>query len=369
MPSAKSSNRRNIVGVNAETVTNVTSNDFPGHWPGEDHSWNVSKFRETLRIQFFRNDRFHAEFDIVHVDASIANAFRRIMMAEVHSFAIEQCYFLNNTSVIQDEVLAHRLGLVPIVGNHRTMRNMKWHRRGNDPKTGQPYQPTVYDTLILHLQATCERIPNAPKGETDPDKLYRNHTVYARDLEWRPANEAQKEMFGSEPVRAGNPDIVIAKLRPGQELIVTSHAVKGLGKDHAKFSPVATAMYRLLPQITIKETITGKAAERLQKCFSKGVIEIVDGEAKVVNPRNDMVSREVLRHEEFKGKVELGRVRDHFIFSVESAGQWDSDEIFLEAVGILQAKCERLKRHTQRMLQLEAEKADRETKPEAMEED
>lgn len=62
---------------------------------------------------------------------------------------------------------------------------------------------------------------------------------------------------------------------------------------------------------------------------------------------------------------------------VESAGQWDSDEIFLEAVGILQAKCERLKRHTQRMLQQEAEKADREgsiesetgsDEPEAMEE-
>jgi hypothetical protein len=50
-------------------------------------------------------------------------------------------------------------------------------------------------------------------------------------------------------------------------------------------------------------------------------------------------------------------------------GQWDSDEIFLEAVSILQAKCERLKRHTQRMLQLAAEKADREGAPEPMQED
>lgn len=79
-------------------------------------------------MDFFRNDRHNAEFDLVHIDASIANAFRRIMMAEVHSFAVEHCYVLNNTSVIQDEVLAHRLGFIPIVGNHEAMRSMKWHR-------------------------------------------------------------------------------------------------------------------------------------------------------------------------------------------------------------------------------------------------
>jgi DNA-directed RNA polymerase I and III subunit RPAC1 len=196
---------------------------------------------------------------------------------------------------------------------------MHWPKKGLD-KNGNPMPPTIWDTLILHLEVACERIPGAPKGETNPDKLYRNHTVYARDLQWRPAGTEQVTQFGENPVRAGNPDIVIAKLRPGQEIIVTSHAVKGLGKDHAKFSPVATAGYRLLPQITIKEPIRGKAAERFQKCFPKGVVEIVDGEAKVVNPRNDTVSREVLRHEEFKGKVELGRVRDHFICKFSPKG-------------------------------------------------
>ncbi|KAI5818645.1 DNA-directed RNA polymerase [Pyronema omphalodes] len=355
-----SSDRRNIVGINAETVSNVTSTDFPGHWPGEDHSWNLEKFRNTFKVDFYKNDKHHAEFDLIHIDASIANAFRRIMMAEVHSFAIEQCYILNNTSVIQDEVLAHRLGFIPIVGNHETMRNMKWARKGIDPKTNAEYPPTVNDTLILHLEVACQRIPGASKNETDPDKLYTGHTVYARDLQWRPANSTQQIKFGDDPVRAGNPDIVIAKLRPGQEIVVTSHAIKGLGKDHAKFSPVATAGYRLLPTIDIKEPITGKSAERFQKCFPPGVVEIINGEAKVVAPRNDTVSREVLRHEEFKGKVQLGRVRDHFIYFVESAGQWDSDEIFLESINILQAKVNRLKKHTLRMLQQEEEQAERE---------
>lgn len=46
------------------------------------------------------------------------------------------------------------------------------------------------------------------------------------------------------------------------------------GKDHAKFSPVATASYRLLPEITLLQPIEGEAAERLKNCFSAGVIEV-----------------------------------------------------------------------------------------------
>lgn len=55
-----------------------------------------------------------ANFDLIGVDTSIANAFRRIMIAEVPSVAAEYVYIFNNTSVIQDEVLAHRIGLIPL---------------------------------------------------------------------------------------------------------------------------------------------------------------------------------------------------------------------------------------------------------------
>jgi DNA-directed RNA polymerase I and III subunit RPAC1 len=54
------------------------------------------------------------EFDMIGIDASIANAFRRILLAEIPTMAIEKVYINNNTSVIQDEVLAHRLGLIPL---------------------------------------------------------------------------------------------------------------------------------------------------------------------------------------------------------------------------------------------------------------
>jgi hypothetical protein len=60
-----------------------------------------------------------------------------------------------------------------------------------------------------------------------------------------------------------------------------------------------------------------------------------------------------------------------FIVSVESVGQWDSDAIFLEAVGILKAKANCIKRHMLQVLQRQQEQQDRDGEPEnedAMEE-
>jgi len=65
-------------------------------------------------VEIQESNSLEMEFDLVGVDASIANAFRRILLSEVPTMAIETVFVFNNTSVIQDEVLSHRLGLIPI---------------------------------------------------------------------------------------------------------------------------------------------------------------------------------------------------------------------------------------------------------------
>ena len=45
--------------------------------------------------------------------------------------------------------------------------------------------------------------------------------------------------------------MVIILTLPGQRIALEAHARKGVGKDHTKFSPVATASYRLLPGIYV----------------------------------------------------------------------------------------------------------------------
>lgn len=51
-------------------------------------------------------------------------------------------------------------------------------------------------------------------------------------------------------------------------------AIKGIGRDHAKFTPVSNASYKLLPSIQINGSVCGDLAKKLQKCFAKGVIDV-----------------------------------------------------------------------------------------------
>ncbi|CAB4057074.1 RPC40 [Lepeophtheirus salmonis] len=109
------------------------------------------------------------------------------------------------------------------------------------------------------------------------------------------------------------------------------------------FSPVCTAFYRLHPEISLslKSEIRDEAAIRLQESFSPGVIEInkKTGVAYIANPRYDMCSRNIMRHEDLKDKVTLSKIKDHFIFSIESTGALEPEDIFLQSVDILAEKC------------------------------
>lgn len=352
--------RRKTVGINPETVTNITATDFPGHYPGEDHAWSIEKFDRDLAVRFYKNEHDEATFSLIGVDASIANAFRRVLIAEVPSLAIENCFVLNNTSVIADEVLCHRLGLVPFKGSLKGLQQMRWFVKP-DPEAGIPGTAVNdYNTIVLKLQIKCEWKPNpSDDPEAEAEDKYNNSSVYARDIVWEPMGR-QAELFADGSIEPVNPDILLAKLRPGQEIDITMHAILGRGGDHAKFSPVGTATYRLLPKIDILKPILNQDAEKFAKCFPPGVIkvdritpkeaqsnpELADHEgdkiARVQDPMRDTVSRECMRHDEFAKKVKLGRVQDHFIFNIESTGQFPSDVLFLQSIGVLKAKAKRL---------------------------
>ncbi|XP_057271338.1 DNA-directed RNA polymerases I and III subunit RPAC1 isoform X4 [Pezoporus wallicus] len=275
-------------------VRNVHTTDFPGNYSGYDDAWDQRRFEQAFRVDVIREEGDALEFDMVGIDAAIANAFRRILLAEVPTMAVEKVFVYNNTSIVQDEILAHRLGLIPIRAD-----------------------PRLFE--------------------------YRNQ-VYSKHMTWVPLGN-QTDLFPDADFRPVHDDILIALLRPGQEIDVLMHCVKGIGKDHAKFSPVATASYRLLPDITLLQPIEDEAAEMLQKCFSPGVIEIqnIKGKkvARVANARLDTFSREVFRHESLKNLVRLARVRNHYIFSVESTGILPPDVLVSEAIKILMGKCQR----------------------------
>lgn len=285
----------------------------------------------TQNCWLFRNVDMELEFDIIGCYPSIANAFRRLIISEVPSMAIEKVFIYNNTSIIQDEVLAHRLGLIPLKADPRLF----------EYKTDDSEEGNEHDSLSFELKIKCSRRKDT-KDTSSFDGMYKNHNVYSSHIKWLPKGK-QAELYDEGAVGSIHHDILINKLRPGHELDLKLIAVKGVGKDHAKFSPVATAYYRLLPEIELTQEIYGDDAKLLQTCFSPNVIGIDEnGKAFVKDARYDSCSRNVYRYPHLKDAVQMDRVRDHFIFTIESVGALKPDVIFLEAVKSLRKKCKSL---------------------------
>lgn len=248
------------------------------------------------------------EFDIVGTNAAIVNAFRRILLAEVPSMAIEKVIVANNTSLFQDEFLAHRLGLIPIKVDPRLFLDAP----ENIPESGHS---TADDSIEFDLTVKCTKNPK-PTCEGD---IWLNRSVYTSALRWVPLGN-QESLF-IDPIKPVHDDILLAKLAPREEISVQCVCFKGIGRDHAKFSPVATASYRLLPEIELLREVTDEEARLLRNSFSEGVIELErrSGKAKskrvakVANARLDSGSRNVFRHDNLKDAVKMSLIKDHFI--------------------------------------------------------
>lgn len=98
----------------------------------------------------------HVKFVLYDCDLSMANALRRIMLSEVPTIAIDLVEFESNTSVLADEFLAHRLGLVPL-SSHRA-RDFKYSR-----VLAHPFSVNVVsNSLSNRTVAACSTVQAAP---------------------------------------------------------------------------------------------------------------------------------------------------------------------------------------------------------------
>ena len=90
------------------------------------------------QINIVSSDKYTIKFELSNTDLTVANALRRIIIAEVPTMAIDIVEINENTSALHDEFIAHRCGLIPLVShdvdNYKMLEECDECLRGDCPK-------------------------------------------------------------------------------------------------------------------------------------------------------------------------------------------------------------------------------------------
>ena len=239
------------------------------------------------------------KFLIKGININLANTLRRAMMVEVPVLAIKDVKFIKNSSAMFDEVMAHRLGLIPFKADLKSF--------------GLPEECNCKGKGCGKCEITFTLNSEGPV------------TVYSDSLK-----------CSDDTVKAVFPKMPIVKLLKDQELELEATAVLGTGRYHNKYSP-CLAFYQGYPKITFESV---KNAEEVVKSCPREVFELSGKTLKVKNLEACNLCGACEAASEGTVKAE-GSLTD-FIFTIESWGQLEVSEIVSSTLDILNKKVEDL---------------------------
>lgn len=227
-------------------------------------------------------------FKVSKTSPAFLNALRRSIMENVPTMAVEMVEFRKNNSILYDEFLAHRLGLIPLSTDLKSYK--EW-----DKKTSLDDAPA---SMALHLTLKAK----GPK------------IVFAKDLKSK--DPAVKPVYGDMP---------IVSLLDGQELEFDAVAVLGRGSEHSKFCP-GRSWYRHYPNIKINDKLVDNPDSFIDSSPLK-IFRVSGGRVVVDKEKFDEA---LVNNASFEsvdgGPVSVEDSPDEFIFHYEPWGQLSPKE-------------------------------------------
>eukprot|EP00916_Digyalum_oweni_P000690 GHVL01001320.1.p1 GENE.GHVL01001320.1~~GHVL01001320.1.p1 ORF type:complete len:342 (+),score=80.51 GHVL01001320.1:35-1060(+) len=285
-------------------------------------------------------------FLISHVDVSVANALRRIMLCEIPTLAVDLVEIRENSSPLNDEFISHRLGLLPIdsreVQHFKNREDCTCQRECHacavvyQLKAECPASVADGYTTVTHWDIT----PAAEESDRDPP-------MPVPPQVHQPSNMEDEIQRIAESPPGG---IAIVKLAPGQKIDMRLVANKGIGKIHAKYNPTATAVYQFAPDIQINRhemlNVSLDTKQQIALSCPTGVFEVKEDEGgngilEVANAEACMYCDECVTKAKTLGHRDLLTVNQketEFIFTVESTGVLNPEQIVSLAITILEEK-------------------------------
>lgn len=305
-----------------------------------------------IKILDIKNDEI--KFELSDTDLSMANALRRIFIAEVPTLCIDLVEFEDNSSCLVDEFIAHRLGLIPLY----SARDMSMWNYHHECPCGTRNDDSFCNECSVRFTLDCDYNTMVQDRAAHQQQLSVNVTsrhLISDNPDVRPVHFSNED---EEKVSADQ-GILILQLGPGQRIKFQAIAKKGIGKEHAKWSPVATVALKHDPVIRINEDIlndfTEAQKEELVNCCPAKVFDYdktdeTDGVVTIARPSECIFCKECLyTAEEFRKKaedvlaVDIKHSSDRFFFTVESTGALQPKDIIKDGLRVLGQKIRKLK--------------------------
>jgi DNA-directed RNA polymerase subunit D len=226
------------------------------------------------------------------------NSIRRAVLSVVPIIAIDDVVILENTSSFYDEVISHRLGLIPL--------------------------KTPIGKYLLPSECDCKSALGCSKCRVlfvlDAEATDRVREVYSAEF-----------VSEDEEVKPVSPNIPILKLAPGQKIKLEAYAKLGRGKSHAKWQVASTSVLESYPII-----VQNKSCDNCGACVdacARNVFVMRDGLLNVADPLSCNLCFECLKvcDSEPKG-ISINESEDKFILTIESVGSISAKDILLQAI-------------------------------------
>ena len=162
-------------------------------------------------INILERDNNHIAVEFIDTPRPYVNALRRLSISQVPTFAVDDVVILENSSVMHDEAIAHRLGLIPL--------------RTDLERFVMPHLCDCKSTLGC---SKCKVLLVLDAESQDKTKVITSADLVSED----------------EVVRPVNSEIPIVALAPGQKIKFEAYARLGTGKSHAKWQPTSVAVVK-----------------------------------------------------------------------------------------------------------------------------
>ena len=249
-------------------------------------------------------------FIIRDAEVPFVNAIRRMAMVNVPKIAIEDVNMIKNNSAMFNEVLAHRLGLTPLVSNMDVIEGLPLPEDEDYEK-----HPGIGFSLI----------EEGPKEGEETKVIYSKHLI-SSDPKIKPVYDT----------------IPLVKLKPGQSLNIEAFAKVGYGKEHAKWMPTTVCTYKQYPEITFNDD--ANIDYDCANACPRGILK-ADRRSKVIKVldiEDCSMCKSCVRASQQNGLnyINVGYHNNDFIFRIETDGSMSPKEVLLQACDKLGEKAE-----------------------------